>query len=50
MIDIMLGSTMKERKARELYQKGTAFRSFANFDECNLAHRESMEDCIISFT
>lgn len=41
----MFGSTLKERKNREIYQNGTAFRSFANFDEANPNHRESMEDC-----
>lgn len=41
----MFGSTLKERKNREIYQNGTAFRSFANFDEANPSHRESMEDC-----
>jgi hypothetical protein len=32
-------------KCKEIYQNGTAFRSFANFDEPNLNHREAMEDC-----
>ena len=41
----MFGSTLKERKNREIYQNGTAFRSFANFDEANPNHREAMEDC-----
>lgn len=41
----MFGSSLKERKNREVYQNGTAFRSFANFEDSNLSHREAMEDC-----
>lgn len=40
----MLG-TMREKKNKEVFQNGTAFRSFANFDEPNPSHREYMEDC-----
>ena len=43
----MFGTSFMERKSREVYQNGTAFRSFANFDHPNLSHRESMEDCTI---
>jgi hypothetical protein len=40
----MLG-TMREKKNKEVFQNGTAFRSFAIFDEPNPSHREYMEDC-----
>ena len=32
-------STMREKKYREVYQNGTAFKSFAHFEEPNLNHR-----------
>lgn len=37
-------STMRDKKGKEVYQKGTAFRSFAQFEEPNLGKRDYMED------
>ncbi len=37
-------SSLREKKNKEIYQNGTAFRSFAQFEEPNLSHREGMED------
>lgn len=35
---------MMREKGKEIYQNGTAFRSFANFDEPNIPRRQAMED------
>jgi hypothetical protein len=45
LIIIIMMSTIRDKKGKEIWQKGTAFRMFANFDEPNLSHREYMEDC-----
>jgi hypothetical protein len=37
-------STMREKKGREIFQTGTAFRSFAHFEDSNLGRRDYMED------
>lgn len=35
----------RDKKAREVFQKGTAFKDFALFEEANLNNRDYMEDC-----
>jgi len=35
---------MRENKGKDIYQKGTAFKSFAYFEEPNLGKRDYMED------
>jgi len=32
-------STMRDKKYKEVYQNGTAFKSFAHFEEPNLNYR-----------
>lgn len=41
-------STMREKKGREIFQPGTAFKAFAQFEDPNINRREYMEDGIFS--
>ena len=35
---------MRAKKGKEVFQHGTAFRSFAQFENSNLGKRDYMED------
>ncbi len=37
-------STLRQKTGKAIYQHGTAFRSFAHFEEPNIPRREAMED------